>query len=169
MTIGELLQFNIMISYLTFPILALGWMMSLIQEGISAMGRINYILDQPVENLERKTPLETDQPEFVIKNLSYSYPGHQGEVLRGIDLTIPAGQIIGITGKVGSGKSTLLNILTGLLKPEPGHVFVNGIDICDIEPRSLYDRIAIVSQSPFLFSRSVAENIALGPGDILGN
>lgn len=166
LTLGELLQFNIMVSYLTFPIMALGWMMSLAQEGISAMGRINYILDQPVEDLDRKTPLETDAPGFTVKGLTYAYPGHEGEVLKGIDLSAAPGQIIGITGKVGSGKSTLLNILTGLLKPERGRVFVHGIDICDIDPRDLYDKIAVVSQSPFLFSRTVAENIALGPGDV---
>jgi ATP-binding cassette subfamily B protein len=166
MTIGQLLQFNIMISYLTFPILALGWMMSLMQQGISAMGRINYILDQPEEDRERKKQLLADELEFYIKNLTYQYPGFAKEVLKNINLTVMFGQTIGITGQVGSGKSTLLNILTGLIKPDPGQVFVNGTDICEIDPQSLFRKVAVVSQDPFLFSRTVAENIALGPEEM---
>ncbi|MCP5104403.1 MAG: ABC transporter ATP-binding protein [bacterium] len=165
MTMGELLQFNVMISYLTFPILALGWMMSLIQQGISALGRINYILHHPVEDGDKKKALHTNEPRYHIDNLTYRYPGHDKEVLKGINLTIEPGQTIGITGPVGSGKSTLLNILTGLLKPEPGQVSINGTDIGDIDPRSLYSHMAVVAQEPFLFSRTVAENIALGPLD----
>jgi ATP-binding cassette subfamily B protein len=166
MTLGELLQFNIMISYLTWPILALGWMISLMQQGISALGRINYILDHPVEDGDKKKILELDEPSFCTRDLTYRYPGHSKEVLRNINLIIKPDQVVGITGQVGSGKSTLLNILIGLIKPEPGQVFVNGSDICEIEPRSLYDKIAVVSQEPFLFSKTVAENIALGPGEM---
>lgn len=166
MTIGELLQFNIMISYLTFPILALGWMMTLIQQGISALGRINYILHQEVEDGDDKKRLESNEPEFSVRDLTYRYPGHSEDVLKNINLSIKPGQIIGITGPVGSGKSTLLSILTGLIRPDRGQVFVDGTDICDIDPRSIYHKIAVVSQSPFLFSKSVAENIALGPDDV---
>ncbi len=166
MTLGQLLQFNIMISYLAFPILSLGYMMSLMQQGISAMGRINYILNQPVEDQEMKNQLLSDEPEFSIKNLTYKYPGFTKEVLRNINLFIKPDQTTGITGEVGSGKSTLLNILTGLIKPEPGQVFVNGIDICEIDSQSLYRKTAVVSQDPFLFSRTVAENIALGPEEM---
>jgi len=166
MTMGELLQFNIMISYLTFPILALGWMMTLIQEGISALGRINYILHQEVEDGDNKKPLESDEPGFSVRDLTYRYPGHSETALENVTLTVKPGQIIGITGPVGSGKSTLLSILTGLIRPDRGRVFVDGTDICDIDPRDLYAKIAVVSQSPFLFSRSVAENIALGPEEV---
>ncbi len=107
-----------------------------------------------------------DELWFCIRNLTYRYPGHSKEVLRDINLTIKPDQVVGITGQVGSGKSTLLNILIGLIKPEPGQVFVNGSDICEIEPRSLYGKVAVVSQEPFLFSKTVAENIALGPGEM---
>jgi ATP-binding cassette, subfamily B, multidrug efflux pump len=79
-----------------------------------------------------------------------------------VSLSIGAGEFIGITGTIGSGKSTLVNILTGLLKPERGMVLVNGTEIRDIEPAALFRRIAVVSQSPFLFSRTLAENIAMG-------
>ncbi len=166
MTLGQLLQFNIMISNLTFPILALGWMMGLVQQGISAMGRINYILDQPVEDGKPKKSLSSAEPVFVTRDLTYRYPGHSREALRNINITLTSGQTVGITGQVGSGKSTLLNLLTGLLKPEPGQVFIDGIDICEIAPQDLYGEIAVVSQEPFLFSKTVAENIALGPWEM---
>jgi ATP-binding cassette subfamily B multidrug efflux pump len=166
MTIGELLQFNLMIGALTFPILALGWMMSLMQQGISALGRINYILNQPVEDQKSKQSLSSEEPVISVKNLTYSYPGHPGAVLKNINLTVKPGQTIGITGPVGSGKSTLLNILTGLVKPQCGQVFVNGIDICDIDLEDFYSHVAVVSQEPFLFSKTVSENISLGPFEL---
>jgi ATP-binding cassette subfamily B protein len=157
-----------MIGALTWPILALGWMMSLMQQGISALGRVNYILDQPLEDQTTKQALSSEEPVISIKDLTYNYPGHSGTVLKNINLTIKPGQTIGITGPVGSGKSTLLNILTGLLKPECGKVFVNGTDICDIDLEDLYSHVAVVSQEPFLFSKTVSENISLGPDELPG-
>jgi len=161
MSLGQLLQFNVMISTLTFPVLSLGWIMSLIQQGISAMGRINAILDGPVERRDDWSRLEGPEVSYEVSNLRYAYPGHDKPSLDGISLSIKAGEFVGITGTIGSGKSTLVNVLTGLLRPPRGMVFVNGIDIRDIEPASLFGVIGIVSQSPFLFSRSLSQNIAM--------
>ena len=190
MTIGELLQFNVMVAHLTFPVLSLGWVMSLIQQGISAMGRINFILKAPVERRDDWVRLETDELEFTAKNLTYRYTEHHasalnlmqgtssypstkrtleekknGEVLHQLNFSIQPGQIIGMTGTIGSGKTTLLNLLTGLYKPERGMLFVNGIDICDVHPESLFEKISVVPQETFLFSRSIAENVSLGNGE----
>jgi ATP-binding cassette subfamily B protein len=162
MSLGQLLQFNVMIGSLTFPVISLGWILSLIQQGISAMGRISVILDGPVERRTDWTPMNGERVSFSLRGLSYAYPGQTRRSLDGVSLTIEAGAFIGITGTIGSGKSTLVNLLTGLLRPDRGMVFVNGVDIRDREPAALFSRIAIVSQSPFLFSRSLAENIALG-------
>ena len=190
LTIGELLQFNVMISHLTFPIMSLGWVMSLIQQGVSAMGRINDVLDYPLETRADWKVLETDDLVFTARGLSYHYPEHRAstdktpkaaplaatspelpetpareKVLDDITLTIEPGQVIGITGTIGSGKSTLVNLMTGLFKPERGMLFVNGIDICDIQPESLFDKVSVVPQEPFLFSRTLAENISLGAAE----
>ncbi len=162
MSIGELFQFNMMISSLTFPVLSLGWIMSLLQQGISAVTRINYILDQPVQETQGRQQLTDDKLEFKISNLDYRYPGSEQAVLKEVHLTIKPGQTVGITGMIGSGKSTLLLVMTGLLRPEPGMVFINGHDIRTLEPGSLNQKISVVSQDPFLFSRTLAENIALG-------
>ena len=162
MSLGQLLQFNVMITALTFPVLSLGWIMSLIQQGISAMGRINTILEGPVERRSDWSRLEGPTVSFEARNLHFSYPGHEKPCLAGVTLSIGPGEFIGITGTIGSGKSTLVNVLTGLLKPERGAVFANGIDVRDIEPSALFRKIGIVSQSPFLFSRTLAENISMG-------
>jgi len=119
-----------------------------------------------VEDQSAKTSLDSPEPVIVLKNLTYRYPGSSEEVLKDISLTLEPGQTIGITGPVGCGKTTLLNTVIGLLKPGPGQVFVNGTDICDINLEDYYRHVAVVSQEPFLFSRTVAENIALGPHEI---
>jgi len=162
MSLGQLLQFNVMITTLTFPVLSLGWIMSMIQQGISAMGRISAILQGPVEQRSDWQTLHGPAVAFEVKDLSFTYAGHEKSVLRNVSMSIAPGDFIGITGTIGSGKSTLVNVLTGLLKPARGAVFVNGTDIRDIEPAALLRNFGIVSQSPFLFSRTLAENIAMG-------
>jgi ATP-binding cassette subfamily B protein len=151
------------------------------------MGRINHILDSPVETRGDWKALETDELVFTTQNLTYRYPGNhkpllckiegpvmappvlkipdhveRGNVLDQINLTIRPGQTIGITGTIGSGKTTLINLMSGLYRPEPGMLFVNGVDIRDIAPESLFAKISVVPQETFLFSRSIAENISLG-------
>jgi ATP-binding cassette, subfamily B, multidrug efflux pump len=162
MTLGQLLQFNVMITTLTFPVLSLGWIMSLIQQGISAMGRINAILDGPVERRSDWKKLPEGGVSFEVRDLSFTYPEQTKPSLKGVSLAARSGELIGITGTIGSGKSTIVNILTGLVKVDRGAVFVNGIDVRDVEPTALFERIGVVSQSPFLFSRTLAENIAMG-------
>jgi ATP-binding cassette, subfamily B, multidrug efflux pump len=162
MSLGQLLQFNVMITMLTFPVLSLGWIMSLLQQGISAMGRINTILDGPAEIRADWKPLTGDGLDLAVRGLTFSYPGSSRAAVKDVSLAIRPGEFIGLTGTIGSGKTTLLNLLTGLLKPPRGMVFVNGADIRDIDPARLFERMGIVSQSPFLFSRTLAENIAMG-------
>jgi ATP-binding cassette subfamily B multidrug efflux pump len=164
MSLGQLLQFNVMITTLTFPVLSLGWIMSLLQQGMSAMGRINAILDGPSEIRNDWKRPDSEQLSFEVRDLTFTYPGQTRPAVRHASLTIAPGEFIGLTGTIGCGKSTLVSLLTGLHRPPRGMVFVNGIDIMDIEPAWLLARMGIVSQSPFLFSRTLAENIALGAG-----
>lgn len=182
MTIGQLLQFNVMVAHLTMPVMALGWVMTVIQQGISAMGRMNHILDAPVEERADWKTLDTDELVFTAQNLAYRYPSpppnsvakignapanpaaaaeERPLVLRGLDFTISPGQTVAMTGTIGSGKTTLINLMSGLFQPERGMLFINGIDIRDIQPASLLQKISVVPQETFLFSRSIADNIAL--------
>jgi ATP-binding cassette, subfamily B, multidrug efflux pump len=165
LSLGQLLQFNTMVSVLIFPVLSLGWVMSLLQQGISAMERINTIFDHPVERRDDWRSLDGDPIDFSVRNLTFTYPNAAVPSLNDITLDIPSGSVIGITGGVGSGKSTLINLLAGLIKPERGMIRINGTDIRDIEPESLYRKLAVVPQEPFLFSATVAENINLGDSD----
>ena len=162
MTIGQLLQFNILVSYLTFPILSLGWIMSLIQQGISAMERINDILDSPEEPLQQDRLIPQDSFTVEIRNLSYAYPESDTMTLENISIDIREGETVGITGPIGCGKSTLAELLTGILHSEPGMIFVNTVDISSIPAGEIGSHVTLVPQDPFLFTRTIAENIALG-------
>jgi len=165
LTIGELLQFNIMVSALTFPILSLGWIMSMVQLGISAMERINYILKEPVYE-KKDSVLVGDSVEIIeVKNLSFNYPGTEKRVLKDISMVVKKGDMVGITGEVGSGKSTFFDILSGLLTPDSGMITINGKDISDVDKSFLYPFFSVVSQNTFLFSGTIIENLSIGNWD----
>lgn len=162
MTLGQLLQFNTMIAILVFPVISLGWVMALLQQGISALSRIAAIFDYPVEKRKDWILLDSNTPMyFSMRSLNYRYPASESHALKDINMEIKPGQVIGITGSVGSGKTTIINLLTGIIKPERSMIYVNDFDIRDIDPQSLYRGIAIVPQEPFLFSATVADNIGL--------
>lgn len=167
LSLGELLQFNVMISILTFPVLSLGWVMSALQQGISALERIDLILNQPVRQLSsdwKSLDFKKGESDLSvnINNLNYTYPNAERSTLNGISLNIEAGETIGITGPIGSGKSTLINLLTGVLRPEKkGQLFLNGVDVLELNPEEHYLNIALVPQESFLFSKSIEQNIAL--------
>ncbi|RLE18425.1 MAG: hypothetical protein DRJ14_03725 [Acidobacteria bacterium] len=162
MTIGQLLQFNILVSYLTFPILSLGWVMSLIQQGISAMGRISEILDAPEENHEDKKDIPDGELAVKVRGLSFCYPKSKEMVLKNISMDIQEGETVGITGPIGCGKSTLAELLIGILQAKPGMISINGMDISEVSATRLGNHVTLVPQDPFLFTRTIAENIALG-------
>ncbi|MCK4888854.1 MAG: ABC transporter ATP-binding protein, partial [Candidatus Aminicenantes bacterium] len=132
------------------------------QLGISAMERINYILEESAPVREVKFPPGKDVESIEIKNLSFNYPGSEKKVLSDINMVIKKGEMIGIAGEVGSGKSTFLDLLSGLLTPDPGMIFVNGIDTSEMEKRNLHSLFSVVSQDPFLFSGTITENISIG-------
>jgi ATP-binding cassette subfamily B protein len=166
LSIGELLQFSLLVTYLMFPVLSLGWVMSLIQQGISAMKRINHILDQESMQTEcNETTWISDTEDGAIhinlQNLSYSYSGSKTGILKDLTMTMKSGEIIGMTGPIGSGKSTLLHILSGLLPPGPDMFFMNNVDVAVCGPMYLFSRVAFVPQQTFLFSKTLAENIGL--------
>ena len=162
MTLGELLQFTVMVAYLSFPVLSLGWIMSLLQQGISAMKRINHILDQPERTSSGMSPLTGDGLAIRVEDLTFRYPESDKDVLKKVNLEIPQGRIVGITGPIGSGKSTLIHLLCGMFEPGEKTIFVNGRDILTVDPDSLMERISLVPQTTFLFSRSLAQNVFMG-------
>ena len=163
LTIGELLQFAAIVGVLTFPVLSLGWVSSLIQQGISAMERIRAILDHPVATRPaRPVPVPAGALAVTAAGVSYRFPNADRDALTNVNLALRAGRTLGITGGVGSGKSSLVLLLAGIAAPSAGTLTFNGVDAAAIDPSAYRGRIAYVPQEPFLFSATVAENIAMG-------
>jgi len=164
-SIGEFVAFTAYLGMLSWPMMAIGWVVSIFQRGTVSMGRIQEILDQePV----RETPLDP-LPELApvrgalaVHNLSFAFEPEGEPVLKGISFELPQGGKLGIVGRVGSGKSTLLSLLMRLWEPPPGTVFVDGMDVTRIPLAELRRRFAWVPQESFLFSDTLAENIAFG-------
>ena len=161
MEIGGFTSFNIYMMQLTFPIIALGWVINIFQRGTASLGRLNEILHEKPEiaNEAAARDLEvTGEVEF--RNLNFAYNGKP--VLRDVKLRIPAGSSMAIVGPTGSGKSTLVNLVPRLYDAAPGSVLIDGRPIRDFTLSSLRKSIGFVPQETFLFSERIRENIALG-------
>jgi ATP-binding cassette subfamily B protein len=180
LTLGGFVAFNAYLAMLSFPTMAMGWVINLFQRGSSAMGRINEFLRLPVEFPEGgtetagegKTPDEDaagsgigEPPLLEVRGLAFSHGGDgRGEALRGVSFSVRKGEVLGLVGPTGGGKSTLFSLLSGLYPAPPGTVFLEGIDASTIPLPELRRRFAVVSQDPFLFSDSVLENVCFGRG-----
>jgi ATP-binding cassette subfamily B multidrug efflux pump len=163
MSIGQLLQFTTMVGILTFPILSVGWVMSLMQQGVSAMERIeDILLAQPERRAGQIPTAAADGLEVTLRQVGYRHPGADSDAISGVDLQLVGGQVLGITGPVGSGKSTLVAVLAGMLRATAGEVLIDGRPLAELDLIAVRGRMACVPQEAFLFSMTVAENIAMG-------
>ena len=165
LTLGGFVAFNAYLAMLSFPTMALGWVINLVQRGGSAMGRINEFLRVAAEPLAAGSPPggKRAAPMLQFRNLSFSYAGNgRGEVLRGISFSLDPGEVVGLVGPTGSGKSTLLSLILRLYPVPPGTVFLEGRDIDAIPFTELRRSVSLVAQDPFLFSDTVLENICFG-------
>jgi ATP-binding cassette, subfamily B, multidrug efflux pump len=165
MTVGELVAFNTYLMMLGWPMIAFGWVTNLLQRGMASWKRMLEILDaQPaVADPAAAGPItrvDDVRGEIEFRNLTLAYGDHA--VLHNVSATIPAGTTTAIVGPTGSGKSTLLATLPRLADPPPGTVFIDGVDVRDMPLRVLRGAVGFVPQEPFLFSTSIAENIAFG-------
>jgi ATP-binding cassette subfamily B multidrug efflux pump len=165
LTIGEFVAFNAYLAMLSWPMIAFGWVTNLLQRGAASWQRMLDVLDTPpaVSDASARADLET--PEAIggaidIRHLTFGFDGRP--VLEDVSVSISPGQTVAIVGPTGCGKSTLLNLLPRLYDPPPGTVFVDGIDVREIPLRVLRGAVGMVPQEPFLFSISIAENIAFG-------
>jgi ATP-binding cassette subfamily B protein len=165
LTLGELVAFTALLATLLPPLRSLGWMLSVIQRGRAALERIFELMDAPVERPEESDGLVQNAgygPSIEIRNLKFAYPDDpDNAVLDGIDAQIPAGTVVGLFGRTGSGKSTLLRLLARMYNPPPGTVLVDGNDLVELDLTGWRRRLAVVPQRPFLFSDTIAANVAL--------
>jgi len=166
---ADFFTFVMYIYNLTFPTFIMGWVVALAQRGAASMQRIDELLSEvpSIADPPDVVGLETVRGDIEFRNLTFRYPGHEGRepALRGVDLTIPEGTTLGVVGPVGAGKSTLASLIPHLWEVDDGQLFIGGIDINRIPLAALRSSIAMVPQESFLFSMSLAENIAFGVPD----
>jgi ATP-binding cassette subfamily B protein len=160
-TLGEFVAFGAYLTMLHWPMIALGWVVNIFERGEASMGRIAAILDAPAE-IEDRAPLAAavrGRVEF--RGLTFAYDDGR-PVLHDIDLTVPAGSTVAIVGPTGSGKSTLVSLIPRLFEAPPGTVLVDGRDVRLLPLAALRGAVGYVPQETFLFSETVAENVAFG-------
>ena len=165
MTLAAFFTFAMYIYQLTFPTFIMGWVVALVQRGAASMQRIDEILsiEPSIADRPDTLPVKTLRGEIEFRGLDFAYEGDgRAQVLRDISLTVPAGSSLGVVGPVGSGKSTLASVIPRLYEIDDDRVFIDGIDINRIPLGTLRSSIAVVPQESFLFSMSLAENIAYG-------
>lgn len=163
-TIGDFFRFTLYLGLLVWPMIALGWVINLFQRGMASMGRINVVLsaEPAIKDTAPTSEIREIQGEIEFRGLTFTYEGSSEPSLRDINLRIAPGQTIALVGAVGSGKSTLVNLVARLLDAEPGQVLIDGRPIRDVPLRLLRSSIGYVPQETFLFSETLAENIAFG-------
>jgi ATP-binding cassette subfamily B multidrug efflux pump len=165
MDVGALFAFTIYVRMLTFPTFIMGFAISLVQRGASAMQRIDEILSVEPSIADHPDSVDIDGLEGSIefRNLSFQYNDDaRDKALDSISLVVPAGSSLGVVGPVGAGKSTLASIIPRLYEVEDGQVLLDGIDINRIQLSTLRSAIAMVPQDSFLFSLPLRGNIAYG-------
>jgi ATP-binding cassette subfamily B protein len=163
-TIGQFVEFTLYLGYLVWPMIALGWVINIFQRGMASMGRMNEILSiQPeIRDAADALRLVEIKGEIEFRNLSLTYRGAARPALENINLRILPGQTVAFVGAVGSGKSTLMNLVPRLLDAEEGQLLIDGHSIRRIPLQLLRSSIAYVPQETFLFSETIAGNIAFG-------
>lgn len=161
--LGDMVAFVVYLGMLSWPLMAIGWIINIIQRGMASMARINRILSVCPQIKNEKDALKVDiRGKIEYRHLSFAYSGRKDLALHDVNLLVQMGAKVGIVGKVGSGKSTLINLLTRLYDSSPGHLLLDGIDIRKIRLSSLRQAIAVVPQETILFSSTLRENIAFG-------
>jgi ATP-binding cassette subfamily B protein len=164
-TLGEFVAFNAYLVMLSWPMIAFGWVTNMLQRGMASWKRMLDVLDtEPAVNDGRaKAGLLRAgdvRGEIELRDLTFSYDGTP--VLEHVSARVEPGQTVALVGPTGSGKSTLISLLPRLFDPPPGTVFIDGVDVLDIPLAVLRAAIGFVPQEPFLFSETIADNVAFG-------
>ncbi|NRF68023.1 ATP-binding cassette domain-containing protein [Aquincola sp. S2] len=165
MTVGQLTSFGMYLGQLIWPMFAAGWVLSIIERGRAAWARLQPVLDEPLTVDDHGTVAALTPGALDAEQIRFSYPGQAAPALDGVSLHLPAGATLGLVGPTGAGKSTLLKLLLRQWHPQAGSLRWGGVPLADYTLDALRAGIAWVPQEAFLFSASVAENIALArPG-----
>jgi ATP-binding cassette subfamily B protein len=168
LSIGDLVAFIGYLAILAWPTMALGWMLSVLQRGRAALKRLNEILaiEPAITSPAGAAPVEPCRGEVAFRGVTFAYPSAPGtRVLDDVDLTVPAGRTVAIVGRTGAGKTALVDLLPRLFDVQEGSVLLDGQDVRTLPLGWLRRQIGLVRQDPFLFSRTIRENVAFAADD----
>ncbi len=163
-TLGQFVEFNLYLVRLIWPMIAVGYVVNLVQRGAASMARIEALFAEeslPGREQSGDTALPSSPAALTLRRVAFTYPGGREAALRGISFAVAPGERVALVGGVGSGKSTLLHLIPRLLEPEPGSILLDGRDVRDLPLAELRPSVALVPQTTFLFSATLRENIAL--------
>ena len=163
-TVGQFVSFNFFLSKLVWPMIAIGWVINLVQRGAASMGRIREVMTTAptIHDLPQLADATPDIGRVRIEHLTFRYSEELDPVLRDIEVDVPGGSTVAVVGRTGAGKSTLLSLLPRLIDPPDGSVFLDGIDVRRMPLASLRASVSAVPQETFLFSTSLRSNVLIG-------
>ncbi len=172
-SVGSFVAFGFYLSMLTWPLIALGWVINLFQRGAASMGRLDQVLGARSEIVEspsaRALPPASEGRSIEFRGVGFHYPAPAGGaprwVLREVSFRIAAGQTLGIVGATGSGKSALLDLIPRLHDPQEGEVLLDGVPVRELPLEVLRREIGTVPQESVLFSDTIRSNLAYGGAD----
>jgi len=169
-SVGSFVAFGMYLTMLTWPMIALGWVVNLFQRGEASMGRLREIFDVPsritvAEPRQHLPPSRTGR-SIEFRNVGFHYPSDEnGEprwVLRNVSFTVPAGATLGVVGATGSGKSALIDLVPRMYDPQEGEILIDGVPTRNVDPAELRQEIGFVPQESLLFSETIGSNLAYG-------
>lgn len=163
-TPGDFVAFISYLGLLTWPMMAMGWVINLIQRGRASLDRINKILSMKpdIDDAIDAKSIKQIKNNIVFEKVSFSYANKSPLILNNINIKLKQGDILGIIGPQGSGKTTLLNLMPRLFDVSSGRILIDGINISHVLLRDLRALVSFMPQEPFLFAGSIKENILLG-------
>jgi ATP-binding cassette subfamily B multidrug efflux pump len=163
-TPGDFVAFISYLGLLTWPMMAMGWVMNLIQRGAASLDRINVILQTKPEIMSPKglSPVKTLRGDIVFDQVGFRYRPGQLSALSKISFSVTSGQTLGVVGPTGCGKTTLCHLISRLLDTTKGGLLIDGVDIRQIPLESLRAHMAVVPQDAFLFSGRIRDNLCFG-------
>jgi len=162
LTLGQLTSFVMYLGLMIWPMLALAWMFNIVERGSAAYSRIRSLLEEAPAVKDGQLDLPAGRGNLTVDINAFHYPQTSKPALHDVALQLQPGQMLGLCGPTGSGKSTLLSLIQRQFDIDDGHISYHGLPLTQIKLDEWRSRLSVVSQTPFLFSDSVANNIALG-------
>nr|WP_067291705.1 ABC transporter transmembrane domain-containing protein [Marinobacterium profundum] len=164
LTVGALASFIMYLGQLIWPMFAFGWLLNIVERGSAAFKRVDSLLQCP-DSIDASGTLQPSGADIRLRGLTFSYPDSPQPALQQIDLDLPQGRVLGVVGPTGAGKSTLIQLLMRYWDAQQGTLELGGVAIGQLQLAAVRGAFAYVPQDAFLFSISIAQNIALARPD----